>query len=608
MPDPGYYVDYARANLDLTTQLAPGAMRALSLATMDVPKSDAPPAYTRGEKPHQSPGIHPVSGEAHMYSFPDELLEKPHIYTAVYSGVSVYEMDVQGIACMRRRSDGWLNATQILKVAGVDKGKRTKVLEKEILTGEHEIVQGSYGKYQGTWITYRRGREFCHQYGVEDILRPLLDYGMSADYSNLDVIPDQRPSSGSVLSEDNRVEKHMSTKLGTDVQAQQSQMSAIQSPKEAQRLTARWYQWPQALRLFAFDPVAVHSMSAEWCFLRAWRLKSLLRPRTRRGFRRFEWTCTCGKSLYGDYAVTDEQSARSFEEFLSSFASAGANMPSGNLAGQGAAAASNSGVAGTGSSSTRPAPAACQSQAAGPNSAPNTATVTTLGFPDDRPAFFELCVRQSSHITRLGEICLSDGAGRRIVRSDADLFSLIRQRYNKLRRKGLYRFLRKPVSIHYVLFSIIRGDTRIGIHEQPMSLPPPIEVQQLRYHYDCGSMKTLPPMAAQTFFHYLWDHVPAPHCDVLQWFYRLPKKLGTSLLQLKAPHEVSEGWGVMIVEGPNKAALAWLVTASLLMSLMFGVVYDVVIRNKDSGFAVAQWMVAVLASAITAVYFHLAED
>ncbi|KAI8941485.1 hypothetical protein NX059_002702 [Plenodomus lindquistii] len=90
-------------------------------------------------------------------------------------------MEVNRVAVMRRRSDGWLNATQILKVAGVDKGKRTKVLEKEILNGEHEKVQGGYGKYQGTWINYRRGREFCRQYGVEDVLRPLLDYDISAD-------------------------------------------------------------------------------------------------------------------------------------------------------------------------------------------------------------------------------------------------------------------------------------------------------------------------------------------------------------------------------------------------------------------------------------------
>ncbi|KAI9663175.1 MAG: transcriptional regulator swi6 [Bathelium mastoideum] len=108
---------------------------------------------------------------------------KPQIYTASYSGVSVYEMEVHNVAVMRRRSDSWLNATQILKVAGVDKGKRTKVLEKEILTGEHEKVQGGYGKYQGTWISYQRGREFCRAYGVEELLRPLLDYDVSADGS-----------------------------------------------------------------------------------------------------------------------------------------------------------------------------------------------------------------------------------------------------------------------------------------------------------------------------------------------------------------------------------------------------------------------------------------
>lgn len=100
---------------------------------------------------------------------------------AVYSSVSVYEMEVNGVAVMRRRSDSWLNATQILKVAGVEKGKRTKVLEKEILSGEHEKVQGGYGKYQGTWINYKRGVEFCRQYGVEDILKPLLEYDVVSD-------------------------------------------------------------------------------------------------------------------------------------------------------------------------------------------------------------------------------------------------------------------------------------------------------------------------------------------------------------------------------------------------------------------------------------------
>ena len=55
-----------------------------------------------------------------------------------------------GVAVMRRRSDSWLNATQILKVANFDKPQRTRILEREVQKGEHEKVQGGYGKYQGT--------------------------------------------------------------------------------------------------------------------------------------------------------------------------------------------------------------------------------------------------------------------------------------------------------------------------------------------------------------------------------------------------------------------------------------------------------------------------
>ncbi|KAI5999332.1 apses-domain-containing protein [Pisolithus orientalis] len=98
------------------------------------------------------------------------------IYNAVYSSVQVYECMVRGIAVMRRRGDSYVNATQILKVAGIEKGRRTKILEKEVLPGKHEIVQGGYGKYQGTWIPLDRGREIAAQFGVAPLLAPLFDF------------------------------------------------------------------------------------------------------------------------------------------------------------------------------------------------------------------------------------------------------------------------------------------------------------------------------------------------------------------------------------------------------------------------------------------------
>lgn len=85
---------------------------------------------------------------------------------------------------MKRRSDSWLNATQILKVAGVAKARRTKTLEKEIAAGEHEKVQGGYGKYQGTWVNFQRGLDLCREYRVDELLRPLLEYDMGAEGVN----------------------------------------------------------------------------------------------------------------------------------------------------------------------------------------------------------------------------------------------------------------------------------------------------------------------------------------------------------------------------------------------------------------------------------------
>lgn len=65
------------------------------------------------------------------------------------SQVPVYEFNVAGNHVMRRRSDDWINATHILKVADYDKPARTRILEREVQKGVHEKVQGGYGKYQG---------------------------------------------------------------------------------------------------------------------------------------------------------------------------------------------------------------------------------------------------------------------------------------------------------------------------------------------------------------------------------------------------------------------------------------------------------------------------
>ncbi len=64
------------------------------------------------------------------------------VYASAYSQIPVYEAMIRNISVMRRMADSWVNATQILKVAGISKSVRTKMLEKQVQTQQHEKVQG----------------------------------------------------------------------------------------------------------------------------------------------------------------------------------------------------------------------------------------------------------------------------------------------------------------------------------------------------------------------------------------------------------------------------------------------------------------------------------
>lgn len=100
----------------------------------------------------------------------------PPVYAAQYSKVPVWVLNVNDVNVMRRQGDGWVNATHLLRVADFDKPKRTRILERDVQVGEHEKVQGGYGKYQGTWIPVGRAFELSEQVGILDLVNDLLVY------------------------------------------------------------------------------------------------------------------------------------------------------------------------------------------------------------------------------------------------------------------------------------------------------------------------------------------------------------------------------------------------------------------------------------------------
>lgn len=95
---------------------------------------------------------------------------------ASYSGVRVFEILARGVPVMRRMEDAYINATQILRAAGLPKPQRTKILERDVTGGVHEKVQGGYAGFQGTWIPLESARALAQAHGVEADVEELLSY------------------------------------------------------------------------------------------------------------------------------------------------------------------------------------------------------------------------------------------------------------------------------------------------------------------------------------------------------------------------------------------------------------------------------------------------
>jgi hypothetical protein len=208
-------------------------------------------------------------------------------------------------------------------------------------------------------------------------------------------------------------------------------------------------------------------------------------------------------------------------------------------------------------------------------SASAPSSLSSLG----KPVYLELCVNTDlrTQITRLVEIMIVDGMGRQLITTDVELFASISKAYKSTKRKGLLRifaFMLRPKDIHYVHFAMHYHRAIIFGNPPTPSLPPAVEVDEKRYHYS-GHLVGEDPMHRDFFLMYSRQH---KDCDPrgAVFLNRLPKKLGTSMtvLSRKNPHELEFGWGIHIIEGPNKAAIATMVSINLIMGFIVTVSYN----------------------------------
>ena len=275
----------------------------------------------------------------------------------------------------------------------------------------------------------------------------------------------------------------------------------------------------------------------------------------------------CGVERFGDYHASKYTSLLSFQD----------NLQRGNAEAEEPSTLTTAAVSHTGpglslAPSNQHTPGADVTDAFPTSHAGDSIASTLLGHDLNlgsmKHRFLELCVNTSSLNIVLGELRLSlpQGAAESTVSTDAELFQLIHKRYFRIRQSRRFAFLYQPVNIQFIRFSVYAGG-RVGIYEAPMALPPEREVKDGNYHYYERPLDPLPPIDHRTFLHLFWNYKDHLHSQSSLFLDRLPKKLNTSMLMQGPSDQLNLGWGVHIIEGPNKKLISLCMFAIVAASL-----------------------------------------
>ncbi|PTB65094.1 p53-like transcription factor [Trichoderma citrinoviride] len=301
--------------------------------------------------------------------------------------------------------------------------------------------------------------------------------------------------------------------------------------------------------------------------------KKMCRPRLRPGYRRIEWTCDCGVDLYGDFSQEEPSDLDALEASLRS-------PP------ETTSPATDSTDAERVEDTPTGTPQSNFSWNTGRTASP---TFTDASSVDLHAKYLALCVNTGGMYKKLAEIDTSR------IKSDSEVFHQMKKAY--LEHRGLrsrLSFLVKPVTVEFVRFTLWNlRHGYISITDRPKSMPPKSSID-----YDFVP----PPMTPEVFIHYLEhgddDLSPNRHT----WLPRLPQRLNGKVLHCG---EAAEGWGIHVVEGPNRLAVFWIVMATVFASVLASVLWASLMGDIQGGTGLGALIMALPGVIMAAFLFRL---
>ncbi|KAF4631776.1 hypothetical protein G7Y89_g6358 [Cudoniella acicularis] len=281
-----------------------------------------------------------------------------------------------------------------------------------------------------------------------------------------------------------------------------------------------------------------------WC--------GISRPRVEKGFRRIEWQCDCGVKIYGDFDNTDPQAVNDPAKALQSSNTRGTNSSSSSSRTANSSISDNSNASEITILSQPGQPPLPETRSLSVEDSAVETAPSTLASPApspqlSQPKYLALCVNTSGIYKTLAEIEVS------AVKSDGQLFHLIKEAYRDIRGfRTKLNFLIKPIEIQFVLCI------------------PPKDADE--YEYMPRPLVPLPPMPSEVFIHFL-EHEDKDDLSLTKsvWTPRLPRRLHKRMIECEVP---TYGWGIHVIEGPNRNAVFWIVIAMTFGSILAGILWS----------------------------------
>ncbi|KAF3063117.1 hypothetical protein CFAM422_010241 [Trichoderma lentiforme] len=311
-------------------------------------------------------------------------------------------------------------------------------------------------------------------------------------------------------------------------------------------------------------------------------IRKIARPKLKPGYRRIEWTCDCGVDLYGDF----ETKTSDLDDLKSSLDTSADERSTNSSSDSEQSQTNPHHMTSRSSSSSRTTSSRANSTRASLSTGSTDASSVDVDVIPSK--FLALCVNTGGMYKTLAELDMSR------INSDGEAFSQMKKAYLQYRGvRSRLHFLVKPVTVEFVRFTLWNlRHGYVSVCDRPNSMPS----NSIDYEF------IPPPMPPEVFVHYLEHGDGDLSPNRYTWLPRLPKRRNHKVVDCG---EATEGWGIHVIEGPNRAAVFWIVMATISISVLASVLWTTLKGDIQGGMGLGALIVALPPAIMAAFLFRL---